>query len=187
MKRMCLSGAALCALFCLAARANAAYEFYVTIHGLKVQFAGEGTGAHKNALVGLNYHYELVSLRDPASGHPTGKRQHAPITITKEWGASSPQLLHACATNELLLSVTFEFYKAGPGGTQELYYTITLHNATISKIVQHAGGPGAGEPSTAKHTGGGDTHELEDISFTFQKITVEHKVGKTIFMDDWHQ
>jgi len=36
---------------------------------------------------------EVVSPRDAASGRPTGKRQHKPITITKEWGASTPKLM----------------------------------------------------------------------------------------------
>ena len=31
--------------------------------------------------------------RDSASGQATGKRQHKPITITKEWDAASPQLM----------------------------------------------------------------------------------------------
>lgn len=35
----------------------------------------------------------LVAPRDSASGMPTGKRQHKPITFVKEWGPASPQLL----------------------------------------------------------------------------------------------
>jgi len=35
--------------------------------------------------------YQLVP-RDSASGMATGRRQHAPITIVKEWGAASPAL-----------------------------------------------------------------------------------------------
>ena len=34
----------------------------------------------------------VLTPRDAASGLPTGKRQHAPMTIVKEWGAASPQL-----------------------------------------------------------------------------------------------
>ena len=34
----------------------------------------------------------VVSPRDSASGMATGKRQYAPVRITKEWGAASPQL-----------------------------------------------------------------------------------------------
>ena len=36
--------------------------------------------------------HEVVSPRDSASGLPTGKRQHNPMTITKEWDATTPLL-----------------------------------------------------------------------------------------------
>ena len=42
-----------------------------------------------NQLRGAQY---TVVARESGSGMPTGKRQHAPITIVKEWGAASPQL-----------------------------------------------------------------------------------------------
>ena len=34
----------------------------------------------------------IVAPRDAASGLPTGKRMHKPMTIVKEWGAASPKL-----------------------------------------------------------------------------------------------
>ena len=34
----------------------------------------------------------VVAPRDSATGMATGKRQHAPITVVKEWGAASPEL-----------------------------------------------------------------------------------------------
>jgi hypothetical protein len=34
----------------------------------------------------------IVTPRDAASGMATGKRQYAPVTFVKEWGAASPQL-----------------------------------------------------------------------------------------------
>lgn len=34
----------------------------------------------------------VLTPRDAASGLPTGKRQHSPMTIVKEWGAASPEL-----------------------------------------------------------------------------------------------
>ena len=37
-------------------------------------------------------YYAAASPRDSASGMPTGKRQHGSVTITKEWGASTPML-----------------------------------------------------------------------------------------------
>lgn len=40
-------------------------------------------------LTGASY---TVAPRDEGSGMATGKRQHAPITVLKEWGTPSPQL-----------------------------------------------------------------------------------------------
>jgi len=37
----------------------------------------------------------LIAPRDAASGLPTGKRQHKPMVIVKEWGAASPALINA--------------------------------------------------------------------------------------------
>ena len=34
-----------------------------------------------------------VKPRDSASGMATGKRMHKPLTVVKEWGPASPQLL----------------------------------------------------------------------------------------------
>jgi len=33
-----------------------------------------------------------IAPRDAASGMPTGKRMHKPMTIVKEWGAATPKL-----------------------------------------------------------------------------------------------
>ena len=35
----------------------------------------------------------VLSAREASSGMATGRRQHAPITITKQWGAASPSLM----------------------------------------------------------------------------------------------
>lgn len=38
-------------------------------------------------------YYTITSPRDAASGQASGKRMHKPITVVKEWGAASPQLM----------------------------------------------------------------------------------------------
>ena len=62
-----------------------AYEFYVAIEGTKQgKFKGDNRSkAHKDQITGLAFDYEVISPRDLASGLPTGKRQHKPVTITK--------------------------------------------------------------------------------------------------------
>jgi type VI secretion system secreted protein Hcp len=159
-----------------------AYEFYVTVEGTKQgKFKGESIrDAHKEKIGGLSFEYEIVSPRDAATGQASGKRQHKPITITKEWGPSSPQIFQALATNEVLKKVLFEFFKTDDSGKEVCYQTIALENGTISKLRQYSGQAGG-----AKHGEEHDTHELEDVSFTFQKITMTNNTGKTAASDDW--
>lgn len=164
-----------------------AYEFYVTIKGqTQGDFKGESMRtAHAAKIAGLSYRHEIVSPRDIASGLASGKRQHGPITITKEWGPSSPMLMKALCSNEVLTSMLFEFYHTTPEGVEEVYYKITLTNATVSRISYVTGsGESAG---TAKTQAAYDTHELEEVSFTYQRIDVEHTTGKTMATDDWKQ
>lgn len=156
-----------------------AYEFYVTIEGTKQgKFKGESIReAHKEKIAGLSFSYEVSSPRDLATGQASGKRQHKPVVFTKEWGAATPQILQALVTNEVLKSVLFEFIRTTPDGAEEVHHTIKLVNATVSNIRQHIG--------EAKQEAIYDTHELEDIACTFQRIEIESKVGKTAAFDDW--
>jgi len=69
-----------------------AYEFYVTIESTKQgKLQGESTRkGQEGKLTGIGgFSYEVTSPRDAASGLATGKRQHTPVTFTKEWGANA--------------------------------------------------------------------------------------------------
>ena len=101
--------------------------------------------------------HEIVSPRDPASGLPTGKRQHKPFTITMAWGASTPLFLNALTQNENLSSVVFTL---GTGSNAPM---ITLANASVSQYDQN------GSNAT--------------FQFTYQKIT--WTVGNVTAQDDW--
>jgi type VI secretion system secreted protein Hcp len=122
----------------------------------------------------------LLSLtvpRDQATGQPSGRRQYSPVVVTKGWDAASPQILTAAATNEVLVLVEFEFTKPTPDGREFVFETVKLTNATISAAKQYIGFPDAGEPPNPR--------DLEDVSFTFQKIEVTNTEGRTTFVDDW--
>ena len=160
-----------------------AYEFYVSIEGQKQgKFKGESPrDTHKAKLPGVRFSYECVSPRDANTGQASGKRQHRPVTFTKEWGASSPQIFQALVTNEVLKTVLFEFVHTTPEGTEEVYHTVKLTNATVSGLQQFVGQSEEGSKGELYAT-----RELETVSMTFQKIEIENKVGKTVAMDDWH-
>ncbi|HKA11260.1 MAG TPA: type VI secretion system tube protein TssD [Candidatus Dormibacteraeota bacterium] len=152
------------------------YVFYVSIQGAKQgKFKGEGAHAHKNVIPAHSFSYEVISPRDVATGQATGKRQHSPVTISKEWGAASPQLFQAAVTNEPLQSVLFEFPVTDARGVEVVHHTIKLTNASVASYKMY----------TAEHATSGHTFELEDVSFTFQKIQIEDLAGKTAAADDW--
>jgi len=164
-----------------------AHEFYVTITGTKQgAFKGESIREkHSSKISGLSYSHSIQSPRDVATGQASGKRQHGAVVITKEWGASTPQIFQALVSNEVLKDVLFEFVQTTPDGQEQVYYTVKLSHATVSAVSYSTGGSESAE--TAKHTAAYDTHELEKVSFTYQKIEVEHKAGKTSAADDWRQ
>jgi len=102
-------------------------HFNVTIQGaVQGTFKGQGAGRDKDKIPGVALTYGLLVPKDPASGFRTGKRQHNPVVFTKEWGAASPQLFQAAATNEVLKSVLFEFITTNTYGKEEVDYTIEL-------------------------------------------------------------
>lgn len=150
----------------------------VSIRGAKQgQFKGDSTtkGAEKSIRCS-QFLLSLTSPRDAATGLPTGRRQYAPIVITKEWDAASPQIFLAASTNEVL-QVEVEFLRPSPTGMESVFETVTLTNATISAVKQYIGFPDAGEPP--------NPHALENVSFTFQKIEITNAEGKTTAVDEW--
>ncbi len=172
--RMLLAVVALLTLMPAVGRAQT-FEFYVLIEGPKQgPFANESVRkGHANRVVGLNFDYLVKTPRDPTTGVATGKRQHGPVVITKEWGAASPQLFQALVSNELLKAVVVEFYQVNQStGAEELAMLVTLTNATVSEIHQRS-------PSAANL----GRRQLEDVSFTFGAIEIQHLPGKTMATD----
>jgi type VI secretion system Hcp family effector len=109
-----------------------------------------------------------VTMKNVAS------KQHETLTVTREVDAASPLLLKAFNTKEVLTEVSFKVFKPGD---PKIYKIITLTNATITKI------------NTIKGRAGGaqnDIHELEEFSFTFQKITYTNVSGGKTATDDWN-
>ncbi len=156
-----------------------AYSFVVNVKGQKQgQFKSENP-KKIGGIVGLAFAYGVKKPIDVATGEPTGKRQHSPIRVVKEWGASSPQFFEALVTNEALPEVTLEFRKTNPAGEEYVYQRIKLTDAGVCEIRQFTNEDAA--DASAKRA----PSEREEISFTFHKIEIENTDGKTIADDDW--
>ena len=91
--------------------------------------------------------------REQASGMATGKRMHKPLTITKEWDASSPKLRSLQASGTQIPTVEIHL-PTNTGTAKAGHYK--LSNVMISSI-QVTGG-------------GGKTPQTESVTFTYQKI-----------------
>lgn len=142
-------------------------DILITAQGQKQgKFPGTAAGGK---IVAKGFTSEVSAPRDAASGLATGKRMHKPFTITKEWGTASPQFLHALQTNEILPSVTLEFYSTTNKGTSELSHFIRLTNATVVDLKRYTSG----------------STQLEDVSLQFQ--TIEEQAGPTepLETDNW--
>ena len=74
---------------------------------LKFEDAGlERTTKNGKPMIEIyGFSHEVIAPRDAASGVATGKRQHKPLTITKEIDASSPLLFNLKKTGRVLPEV----------------------------------------------------------------------------------
>lgn len=153
---------------------------YVTIQGAKQgNFKGSSTSKGKEAQIDcVGFSYGIQSPRDAATGQASGKLQHSPIVIIKHLDGSTPQILQAASTDEVLKTVVIELYRVAGNGKNDIYETIRLTNATISKVSQY-GGTSSPEKLLP------NSNPYEEISFTFQKIQVENNDSKTSAADDW--
>jgi type VI secretion system secreted protein Hcp len=158
-----------------------AQQLYVSIEATRQgRLKGESQSrGEKGRIAGVRFTMETVSPRDVATGQASGKRQHKPILLTKEWGAASPQLYAALVANEVLKSVVFEFVKTDARGQETVFHRITLTNAAVSGVKSYL---------DLTDTSGGpfDGRTLEDVSFVYQKVAIENLEGKTSAVDDWH-
>ena len=131
------------------------------------QIQGSCTAAGLEGTIGvIGFIHEVVSPRDAASGLPTGKRQHSPVTITKRIDKSTPLLYQSFVNNENMSDFVLRFYHKSYGGTVRNYYEVRLTNARICGI---------------KHL---DT-EREQVSFVYQKIEWVFMEGGITAEDDW--
>lgn len=147
------------------------------IKGSCTQKGREGT------ILVYGFDHEIISPRDIASGLPTGKRQHKPIKILKEIDKASPILYQVLTQNENLTEVHFEFWKpstarlGGGGGTEVMYYKVDLVNANISGMRTFFGNALVPENAKLPH--------MEEVTFTYQKITWTWTDGGITGEDDW--
>ncbi|MGI0119430.1 Hcp family type VI secretion system effector [Zooshikella sp. RANM57] len=161
---------------------------YMTIEGEKQGLITAGTftedsvgnifqEGHEDQILVEAFRHDIVLPRDPQSGQPTGQRVHQPMVITKVFDKCSPLLYNSLTSGERLITCKIDWYRTSASGTQELYFTIELEDAIVVAI--NASMPNCQDPNSAYFT------HLEDVHFTYRKITWTHEVCGTSGHDDW--
>ena len=125
----------------------------------------------------FGWSHEVESPRDAASGLPSGKRRHAPITLTKAVDKASPILMAILTNNENITEWRLDAWRPSRSGKEVQYYTIELVNASIAGIRQ--------EQLNNKYKKNMKHEIREHISFTYQKIIWTWQDGGITAEDDW--
>jgi type VI secretion system secreted protein Hcp len=142
-----------------------------TVQGSVTQKGREG----KIAVIACSH--EIISPRDPVSGQATGKRQHQPLTITKELDRASVPLRSMLVTNDTCKEWELQFWRPSPTGAETQYFTIRLTNAVIAAIDMQM--PNNTRPELMK------LETFEDVAFVYQRIEWTWTDGGLAAMDDW--
>jgi type VI secretion system Hcp family effector len=126
-------------------------------------FRGEATDAGRRGkwteVVGFQYGTETPV--DSNGGLVSGHRRHKQFTITKENGVSSPQLLNAHLNAELCGEVVIQVVgRPSSGGSETIFHTITLTNATITGYHRYVASTGGKRRFLENYV-----LEFEDIDF----------------------
>jgi len=126
--------------------------------------------------------HDIFSPRDPASGLPTGRRQHKPFVITKEVDKSSPVLYDILVNNENITDWELQFWTPVSGlgtgtGAEKQHYTVKLFNAQIVDISFHM--LNNKNPELMRY------NEYEEVAFTYEKIVWTWNNGSITSTDDW--
>ena len=158
-----------------------AYEGYLIAKAQKQgQIKGSVTQKGREGwILVYGFHHEIVSPRDAASGLATGKRQHKPLSITKEIDKSTPLLYQAFVNNENFSEVILRFFTSDlkVAGKEIQNYTIKLINANIISIVD--------DMANNKIAENAKLPILEIISFSYQKIEWTWTDGAITATDSW--
>jgi type VI secretion system secreted protein Hcp len=127
----------------------------------KIEGSCEMVGQDGTILV-YGVHHKVKLPHRPTDGLPTGKRSHYPLSILKEYDASSPKLYQALCTGEHMKDVTIKWYRITKQGTEEHYFTTKLEDAIITNVTSFM-------PITLVAANEPFRH-MEDVSFSYKNI-----------------
>lgn len=131
---------------------------------------------HEDEVFCQSLRYQVTVPRDPQSGQVTGQRVHMPASFLKYFDKSSPLLLAAIASGEML-QITANYWRTSTAGKQENYFQVKFVDVVLVDF--HAYTPEALNPQN------GPYRDMEEVKFTYRSIETTHLVAGTSGSDDW--
>jgi type VI secretion system secreted protein Hcp len=133
-------------------------------------------GDKKDKIIVYAVEHSVEIPKDTHTGLPTGQRIHNPFTVVKHKDLSSPKLFKACSTGEQC-DVTLDQYRIKPDGTEEKFFTVKLEEAIVVTMREYT--PMTFIPENKPY------HDMEEVSFTYSKITWTYNDGNIEYVDNW--
>ena len=135
-------------------------------------------GDKKDTILVYQIEHSVEIPKDTHTGLPTGQRIHHPFCIVKHKDKSSPKLYQACTKGEQC-DVQIDHYRIKDTGEEEKYFTIKLAEAIIVNMKEY-------KPMTFVEDNKA-YHDMEEVCFTYSKITWTYNDGNIEYTDSWKQ
>jgi type VI secretion system secreted protein Hcp len=119
--------------------------------------------------------FAVSVAHDAATGAPTGRRMHEPLSLLKRTGPATPEFQRALVTRETLAEVIFDCYGDDASGKSVLAASVKLTNAAVASIDFEM-------PDVRDHAQA--SAPLTDlIALTFEQIEIARRTSSV--SDDW--
>lgn len=154
-------------------------HLYLKANGKDV--AGESTQhslTREGSIECLSFAHSVATAREASSGLASGRRQYAPLRITKRIDASSP-LLYKALVESQRIDGEFRFFRPSPNGdgqTQQ-FYTIAIADGRIASMQQSS--DDAFSPAQANRP------PMEEVTFVFHTISWTYMPTGVTHEDSW--
>lgn len=125
----------------------------------------------------IGFNHGLSIPVDSRSGQISGTRSHAPLSLEKEFDASSPYLYKAVAKGQTLQSAELRWYGINDAGREHVYFVMLLQGVKIVNI-----NPGM---ANTKLSAMSESNHVEAISMMYERITWHYLDGNVKFTDSW--
>jgi type VI secretion system secreted protein Hcp len=114
---------------------------------------------------------------DNVGGKITGARTHSPLSLEKEFDASTPYLFKAVSTGQTLQSAEIKWYRINDAGREEVYFVMLLEGVKICGV-----NPGM---ANTKLTQAVALNHVESVSMMYNRITWHYLDGNIKYTDSW--